>query len=123
MSNYGIVDYQGGRNADVATLIFAIQRDDVGLEVPIEEQPELLGIRHAYHDGEFWLAMAGDEIVGTIGVMRYGLIGVLKKLFVRQDHRGPGGASTPATTGALTFSCPPSRSPQPSCSGYPGSES
>ena len=93
MSNYEIVDYQGGRDAEVATLILTIQRDEVGLDVPIEEQPELLDIRQAYRDGGFWLAMADDEIVGTIGMIRYGSSGVLKKLFVRQDHRGTGGAS------------------------------
>ena len=93
MPGYEIVDYQGERDAEVATLILTIQRVDVGLDVPIEEQPELLDIGHAYRDGGFWVAVAGGEIVGTIGMMRYGRSGVLKKLFVRHDHRGPGGAS------------------------------
>lgn len=93
MSDYEIVDYHGGRDAEVAALILTIQRDDVGLDVPIEEQPELLDIGHAYRDGGFWLAVAGHEIVGTIGMMRYGSSGVLKKLFVRRDRRGPGGPS------------------------------
>jgi len=92
MSDYEIVNYQGGRDAEVATLILAIQRDDVGLYVPIEDQPELFDICRAYRDGGFWLAVAGSEI-GTVGMMRYGSSGVLKKLFVRQDHRGPGKAS------------------------------
>ncbi|MGH6616629.1 GNAT family N-acetyltransferase [Sphingomonas sp.] len=93
MSSYEIFDYQGGRDAEVAALILTIQRVDVGLHVPIEEQPELLDIGRAYRDGGFWIAIAGGEIVGTIGMMRYGESGVLKKLFVRHDHRGPGGAS------------------------------
>ena len=93
VSNFEIVNYLGGRDTEVATLILAIQREEVGLHVPIEEQPELLAIGHAYRGGGFWLAMAGSEIVGTIGMMRYGFSGVLKKLFVRKDYRGPNGAA------------------------------
>lgn len=93
MPGYEIVDYAGGRDPEVAALILRIQREDVGLDVPIEEQPELFDIAGAYRDGAFWLAVAGHEIIGTIGMMRYGDSGVLKKLFVRQDYRGPVGAS------------------------------
>jgi GNAT superfamily N-acetyltransferase len=90
---FEILDYQGGRDPEVAALILSVQRDDVGLFVPIEEQPELLDISGAYRDGGFWVAVAGGEIIGTIGMMRYGTSGVLKKLFVRADHRGPDGAA------------------------------
>ena len=93
MRGYEIVDYAGGRDPEVAALILTIQRDDDGLHVPVEEQPELLDMAGAYRDGAFWVAVAGDDIVGTVGMMRYGDSGVLKKLFVRQDYRGPGGAS------------------------------
>lgn len=92
-AGFEIIDYDGGRDAEVAALILSVQRDDVGLFVPIEEQPELLDIGGAYSDGGFWVAVAGSEIIGTIGMMRYGTSGVLKKLFVRRDHRGPGGAA------------------------------
>ena len=90
---YEIVDYDGSRDPEVAALILTIQRVDVGLHVPIEEQPELLDLGSAYRDGGFWVAVAGSEIVGTIGMMRYGASGVLKKLFVRDDYRGPDGAA------------------------------
>jgi len=93
MSGYEIVEYAGGRDPEVAALILGVQRDDVGLYVPIEEQPELLDIAGAYRDGAFWVAVAGGDIVGTIGMMRYGDSGVLKKLFVRADYRGPDGAA------------------------------
>lgn len=93
VSGYEIVDYHGGRDPEVAALILTIQHSDVGLLVPIEEQPELLDLGGAYRDGGFWVAVAGGEIVGTIGMMRYGASGVLKKLFVRHDFRGPGGAA------------------------------
>jgi hypothetical protein len=93
MPEYEIVDYAGGRDPEVAALILMIQREDVGLYVPIEEQPELLDIAGAYRAGAFWVAVADDAIVGTVGMMRYGESGVLKKLFVRDDYRGPAGAS------------------------------
>lgn len=87
MADFEIVDYRGGRDADVAALILSVQRDDVGVYVPIEEQPELLDIGGAYREGGFWIAVAESQIVGTIGMVRYGSVGVLKKLFVRQDYR------------------------------------
>ena len=88
-----IVTYRGGRDADIVSLILGIQRDEVRLHVPVEEQQELLGICQAYHEDNFWLAIADDDIVGTIGVLRYGSCGILRKLFVRADHRGPGGVA------------------------------
>lgn len=93
MTTFEIVAYQGGRNAEIADFILNIQRGDVGLHVPIEEQPELFDIAAAYRDGAFWLAVSDGEVVGTIGMMRYGSSGVLKKLFVRHDFRGPQGAA------------------------------
>jgi len=93
MTTFEIVAYQGGRNAEIADLILNIQRGDVGIHVPIEEQPELFDIATAYRDGAFWLAVSDGEVVGTIGMMRYGSSGVLKKLFVKQDYRGPQGAA------------------------------
>ncbi|MGY4395406.1 hypothetical protein ACVWZA_000567 [Sphingomonas sp. UYAg733] len=88
-----ILEYRGGRDPEVAALILAIQRVDVGLDVPIEEQPELLDVGRAYRDGAFWVAVANGAIVGTIGMLRYGASGILKKLFVRRDYRGPDGPS------------------------------
>ena len=93
MNHYEIVRYDGGCNPEIAAFILTIQRDDVGLNVPINEQPELRNIAHAYRHGGFWLAISDGEIVGTVGVVRYGSSGILKKLFVRHDYRGRGGPS------------------------------
>lgn len=93
MPAYEIIEFHKDRNAEVVALILAVQRNDVGLYVPIEEQPELYDIGLAYSDGGFWLAVADDEIVGTVGVQPYGSNGILKKLFVRSDFRGQGGAA------------------------------
>lgn len=91
MAGYTIVDYFGGRDPEVAALVLSIQNDEAGIDLGIEEQPDLLDIGRAYRDGGFWIALAEGEVVGTIGVMRYGQSGVLKKFFVRRDQRGPDG--------------------------------
>ncbi len=105
MIAFDIIDYRGGRDPDVAALILSVQRNDVGLHVPIEEQPELLDIGGAYREGAFWLAVAGGDVVGAIGMMRYGSIAVLKKLFVRQDYQGPAGVAHPLYGKALEWAC------------------
>ncbi|RYY17555.1 MAG: GNAT family N-acetyltransferase [Alphaproteobacteria bacterium] len=93
MSNCEIVSYEGGRNDDIVAFILDVQRNDVGLIVPVEEQYGLADIAHAYRHGGFWLAVSERDIVGTIGMMRCGSVGILKKLFVHRDHRGPTGAA------------------------------
>lgn len=103
MTDCEILDYRGGRDPEVAALILSVQRTDVGLYVPIEEQPELLDIGGAYREGAFWIAVAGGDVVGTIGMMRYGSIAVLKKLFVRLDYQGPGGVAHPLYSRALEW--------------------
>lgn len=91
MSSYQVIDYHGGRDAEVAALVLSIQNDEAGISLPIEEQPDLLDIASSYRDGGFWIAVADGEVVGTIGVVRYGENGVLRKFFVRADRRGAGG--------------------------------
>lgn len=103
MTDFKIIDYRGGRDPEVAALILSVQLNDVGLHVPIEEQPELLDICGAYREGAFWLAVARGEVVGTIGMMRYGSIAVLKKLFVRHDYQGPNGVAHPLYGKALEW--------------------
>lgn len=103
MTDFEIINYLGGRDQEVAALILFVQQNDVGLHVPIEEQPELLDIGGAYREGAFWLAVAGGDVVGTIGMMRYGTIAVMKKLFVRQDYQGREGVAHPLYTRALEW--------------------
>lgn len=103
MTRLKILRYYGGSDREVAEFILDIQRSDVGLVVPIGEQPDLLDIGRAYRDGAFWLARADDTIVGTVGMARYGKIAVLKKLFVSTRHRGPGGAALPLLEACLQW--------------------
>ncbi|MCW2406839.1 GNAT superfamily N-acetyltransferase [Sphingobium sp. B1D7B] len=94
MSGYTILDYHGGRDPEVAALVLSIQNDEAGIDLPIEEQPDLLDIAAAYREGGFWVAQVDSVIVGTIGALRYDDSGILKKFFVRSDFRGSQGPAS-----------------------------
>lgn len=90
--NYQIKHYEGGRDADVANMVLQIQNGEQGLGLTIEDQPDLNDIASAYRDGGFWIAETGGEVVGTIGLLRYGpRQAALKKFFIPAEHRGPTG--------------------------------
>ncbi|MBO9155099.1 GNAT family N-acetyltransferase [Chitinophaga sp. GCM10012297] len=77
---------------DVIAMILPIQQVEFSLPVTIEHQPDLLKIPEVYQDGRgnFWTALDGDKVVGTIALLDTGNnIGGLKKMFVRKNYRGP----------------------------------
>lgn len=87
-----IRDYEGGRDPEIADLVLSIQNDEAGLDLSVDDQPDLLRIAETYRGGGFWVAVDGrDAIVGSIGLLVYGRIGVLKKFFVAKTYRGNGG--------------------------------
>ena len=91
MKNMRIETYDEKYKEQIIGLILHIQNDEAGIALPIEEQPDLLDIAGCYekNGGEFWTALEGDEIIGTIAFMNYGHgNAVLKKFFVRADKRG-----------------------------------
>ena len=54
----------------VIALILHIQNDEAGIGLSLEEQPDLLDIPRAYAaPGGFWLAVEGEELLGTIAVL------------------------------------------------------
>jgi GNAT superfamily N-acetyltransferase len=79
---------------DVIALILGIQQGEFGVDVTLEDQPDLRRIPDFYQArGGFWLALesgdAGDRLVGTIGLIRFDPERVaLRKMFVRDDRRG-----------------------------------
>jgi GNAT superfamily N-acetyltransferase len=84
--------YNGGRDREVANLILSIQNGEAGLSLSVEDQPDLLDIASTYRNGGFWIAVDdSDTIVGTLGLLAYGCIGILKKFFVAVPFRGRGG--------------------------------
>ncbi len=85
-----IEKYSGKYASQITELILNIQNDEYGIGLTLEEQPDLLDIHASYqqHGGEFWLALDGERVVGTIGLMLKGHdCAVLKKFFVAPEYR------------------------------------
>lgn len=72
-------------------LILAIQRQEFGLDIQAQDQPDILDVAHYYQTGagNFWVALAHGEVVGTIALRDIGnRQGALRKMYVKATHRG-----------------------------------
>jgi len=60
--------------AGVASLILPIQREEFGIPITLEEQPDLLDIAGFYQkgNGNFWVALSAGRVVGSIGLLDIG---------------------------------------------------
>ena len=95
-SDVEIVPYAPAHQDQVVALILHVQNVEAGIGLTLEEQPDLLAIdvEYAGTGGGFWVAVTSSgQVVGTIGLLvkagRDGTPwGVMKKFFVRADHRG-----------------------------------
>ncbi len=85
---FEVHEYRGGRDADVAELILSIQNGEAGLDLTVDDQPDLIDIPLSYEKGGFWIAVDEDRVVGTIGLLEIDGRGVLKKFFVALPYRG-----------------------------------
>ena len=58
----------------VVDLILEIQRDEFGIQISAEQQPDLMQIPPYYQvgSGNFWLANSGADVVGTISLLDIG---------------------------------------------------
>jgi len=77
----------------VAAVILPIQREEFGIPVTLDAQPDLLDIPAFYQKGagNFWVALADGEVVGTVSLLDIGNgQGALRKMFVKSRFRGPG---------------------------------
>ena len=85
-----------GDEEAIGRLIVPIQREEFGIPITYDEQPDLRDIPAFYQSGAggFWVALAADgAIVGTIGLKDIGHgEAALRKMFVGADHRGDGTA-------------------------------
>jgi len=78
---------------DVGALIVSIQQREFGIAITYNQQPDLRDIAGFYqHEaGDFWLALSGDRVVGSIALLDIGdRLGALRKMFVAADCRGAG---------------------------------
>jgi N-acetylglutamate synthase-like GNAT family acetyltransferase len=86
-----IVTFSPEYVARVGKLIVRIQREEFGVDITYEEQPDLMDIPNFYQKGagEFWVALDQGEVVGSIALLDIGAgEAALRKMFVAATHRG-----------------------------------
>jgi len=75
----------------VIDVILPIQREEFGVEITADDQPDLRAIPDFYQQGtgNFWLAEVAGHVVGTIGLKDIGAgQAALRKMFVAAAYRG-----------------------------------
>jgi len=75
----------------VVDLILSVQRNEFGIDITAEQQPDLREIPAYYQTGRgnFWVALASGKVVGTISLIDIGnRQAALRKMFVHLEHRG-----------------------------------
>ncbi len=86
-----MIEYQDTYRRNVLDLILNIQRGEFGMEITAEDQPDLADINGFYKtgNGNFWVALEGGKVVGTIALKDIGNAQVaLRKMFVAREWRG-----------------------------------
>lgn len=86
-----IQPFAPGHHAGVVRLVLGIQQGEFGFAVTYEGQPDLQDIAGFFRQGagNFWVALAGANVVGTIGLVDIGnRQGALRKMFVDRAYRG-----------------------------------
>ncbi|KPW58861.1 GNAT family N-acetyltransferase [Pseudomonas syringae pv. tagetis] len=75
----------------VSALILPIQREEFGIPITAEDQPDLKAIPEFYQTGtgDFWVAVQGERVVGSIALKDIGAgQAALRKMFVAAPFRG-----------------------------------
>ena len=96
-----ILAYRPAHARGVRELIVPIQRQEFGIDIAYEDQPDLVDIDGFYRpgNGEFWVAADDGRVVGTIALKDIGDgQGALRKMFVASELRGTGTADRLLTT-------------------------
>ncbi len=103
-----ILPYSPGHQAGVVSVIVPIQQQEFSIPVTLGEQPDLLDIPGFYQrgGGNFWVALHGGEVVGTIALLDIGNgQGALRKMFVKEAFRGSAHGVASRLLGALLRWC------------------
>jgi GNAT superfamily N-acetyltransferase len=77
----------------VIAVILPIQQTEFGIPISLDDQPDLRDIPSFYRHGggNFWVAVAGAEVVGTVALLDIGDgRAALRKMFVKAGYRGAG---------------------------------
>jgi N-acetylglutamate synthase-like GNAT family acetyltransferase len=91
MENVRIALYEKQYHDQVADLILHIQRNEFGVPITREDQPDLNSIESFYQKGvgNFWVALLDGVVIGTIALIDIGNNQVaLRKMFVKEQYRG-----------------------------------
>ncbi len=91
LKKFEIVEFDDRYQEAIERLVLPIQQVEFGVRITREEQPDLTNIRSIFQtgNGNFWIAVRGDHLVGTIGVVDIGdHMVALKKMFVDKSYRG-----------------------------------
>jgi N-acetylglutamate synthase-like GNAT family acetyltransferase len=86
-----ITEFAPQHQTAIEQLVLPIQQVEFGVVVTREEQPDLIDIEGVFKkgNGNFWLALRNEEVVGCVGVADIGNAQVaLKKMFVHREFRG-----------------------------------
>ncbi|WP_377890666.1 GNAT family N-acetyltransferase [Alkalihalobacillus sp. R86527] len=86
-----IQPYSKEYQEQVVELISTIQQKEFQIPITVDEQPDLFSIEEFYQtgNGNFWLAIYGERVVGTICLLDIGSSELaLRKMFVDKDYRG-----------------------------------
>jgi N-acetylglutamate synthase-like GNAT family acetyltransferase len=91
-NDWTIADYRPEFSDGVIDLILTVQNHEAGLNISLEQQPDLLNIESNYVQpgGGFWVAVSRQgQVIGSIGLQRETeSVSVLKKFFVKDGYRG-----------------------------------
>ena len=86
-----IVPFSVEHTSGIHALILPIQQVEFAIPITLDAQPDLRDIAGFYRrgDGNFWVALQGHEVVGTVALLDIGNgEAALRKMFVAASHRG-----------------------------------
>ena len=88
-----IKKYDDSNKNQIIELILQIQTKEFNLPVSIKDQPDLEKIPEVYQkdNGNFWIALDEEKVIGTIGLIDLGNNQTaIKKMFLMEKYRGTG---------------------------------
>jgi len=91
LKNVEIISYASEYQSQVNNLIISIQRDEFGIDITLEEQPDLFDVENIYqiNGGAFFIALVEGVVVGTFALIDLGNgNGALRKFFIDSKFRG-----------------------------------
>ncbi|MCA1029806.1 GNAT family N-acetyltransferase [Bacillus timonensis] len=91
-SEMKLIQYTHQYQNQIIDLILHIQQEEFQVPITKSDQPDLMNIEHFYQtgNGNFWMALHKDVVVGTISLLDIGNQQVaLRKMFVDKNYRGP----------------------------------